>query len=81
MVIAYLSLDDPEESVLVHDYSTNSTTQKETLYSIEKPFCAGYKIGGMQLDRNGSRVVLVSADGCYVYLYILEEKQPERYEG
>ena len=47
MVIAYLSLDDPEESVLVHDYSTNSTTQKETLYSIEKPFCAGYKIGGM----------------------------------
>lgn len=47
LVIAYLSKDDPEETVMVHDYSVNPTTSKETVFSIAKPFSAGYKIGGI----------------------------------
>ena len=73
LVLAYLSKEDPSETVLVHEYSINSTTQMDTVYTITKPFSSGYKVGGVQLDELGQRIVVVSADGCYINLYSLEE--------
>ena len=58
----------------VHDYSFNATTQKDTIFTIDKPFTKGYKVGGIQLDELGQRLVVVSADGLYIYLYCLEEE-------
>lgn len=75
LVLAYLSRDDPNETVLVHDYSVNAATQMETVFTIDKPFSSGYKVGGLQLDELGQRVVVVSADGCYIYLYSLEDEE------
>ena len=73
LVLAYLSRDDPGETVIVHDFSINASTQMDTIYTIAKPFSAGYKVGGIQLDELGQRITVVSADGCYIYLYCLED--------
>lgn len=47
----------------------------DTVYTITKPFSSGYKVGGVQLDELGQRIVVVSADGCYINLYSLEEDE------
>ena len=47
----------------------------DTIYSAAKPFSSGYKIGGLQLDELGQRVVVVSADGCYIHLFSLEDEE------
>ena len=33
------------------------------------------------MDKNGSRIVVVSGDGCYIYLYQLESDLVENQEG
>ena len=73
MVLAFLTEDDPGETVLVHDYSLSRSTGTDFAFRIPKPFNAGYKVGGLQLDELGQRVVIVSADGCYVHLFALDE--------
>lgn len=50
LVLAYLSKEDPDETVYVHDYSRSSATGTDTLFTIPKPFSSGYKVGGLQLD-------------------------------
>jgi len=77
IVLAYLSKDDPGETILVHDYSVSSKNGMDTIYTIAKPFSAGYKIGGVQLDELGQRICVVSADGRFVYLFCLQEQQKE----
>ena len=47
LVLAYLSLSDERETIEVHDYSVCPRTGMDTVYTITKPFGAGYKIGGM----------------------------------
>jgi len=74
VVLAYLSASDSGESLQVHDYSVSKRTGMDTVYTVNKPFSAGYKVGGVQLDEQGQRVVVISADGCYVYVYALEDK-------
>ena len=73
IVIAYLSAEDPGETIEVHDYTLCPRSGTDTVYTIAKPFSTGYKIGAIQLDELGHRIVVVSEDGCYVYLYSLEE--------
>lgn len=77
LVLAYLSKDDPLETLQVHDYCVSSTNGMDTIYTIAKPFSSGYKIGGVQLDELGQRVVAVSADGRFVYIYQLQEDSVE----
>lgn len=71
--LCYPCLDDPGETIEVHDYLVCPRSGTDTVYTIAKPFGIGYKIGGIQLDELGRRIVVISYDGCYVYLYSLEE--------
>jgi len=81
LVLAYLSRSDPGETIEVHDYAPNVWTGKETLFTIAKPFSSGYKVGGLQLDELGRRIVAVSADGCYIYLFSLDEAASDEQLG
>ena len=72
-MLAYLSAEDPGETLEIHDYTVCPRSITDTIYTIAKPFSSGYKIGGVQLDELGQRIVVVSEDGCYVYLYSLED--------
>ena len=74
MVLAYLSKEDDGETIHVHDYARSATSGMDTVYTISKPFSAGYKVGGLQLDSLGHRIVVVSADGRFIYLYCLSEE-------
>ena len=53
LVLAYLSQADSSETVEVHDYSVSKRTGMDTVYTMAKPFSAGYKVGGVQLDELG----------------------------
>ena len=57
----------------MHDYTSSLAKPQDEIYSIAKPFGAGYKVGGLQLDMAGERLCVVSADGCFVYLYVLKD--------
>ena len=36
-----------------------------------KPFGSNYEIGALSMDEEGHRLVVVSKDACYMYLYII----------
>ena len=74
IVLAYLNVKEPGEIVEVHDYTVCASAGTDTIYRIAKPFSTGYLVGGIQLDELGKRIVVVSADGFYIYLYSLEQK-------
>jgi len=72
-LIAFLEPGSDGESVNIRDYGV----QADCTYQIKQPFGWGYKVGGLQLEAGGRRICVVSADGCYVYIYGVEDFQPD----
>ena len=50
LVLAYLKEATNQETIEVHDYSICARTGMDTIFTINKPFGSGYKIGAVQLD-------------------------------
>ena len=70
VMLAYLNPEGEGEKVNIRDYGGS----RECTYQISQPFGWGYKVGGLQLDIGGDRLCVVSADGCYVYVFGVHEE-------
>ena len=67
---------ESEEIIRIRDYSFEDPKN----FIIKSPFGKGYHIGGLQFDEDGSRLCVVSADGCYLNLYSIESDKKASFE-